>query len=264
VRQFDAQYLDETRAGMWDDSRTALDALALDSRDRVLDVGCGTGVLTRVLREEVSGTVIGLDADRRLLERLPEPVLQGDGTRLPVRDDAVDLVVCQALLINLSDPGSAIDAFARASSDLVAAIEPDNSAVTITSSVDAEAHLAQQARELYIEGVDTDVTLGGNAATLFEEAGLDVIATARYDHEQLIEPPYSEAALEGARKKVRATRIDETRRTLDAGDASPEAIDALRSAWRTMGRDVIRQMQTDEYRRREVVPFYVTVGRVPE
>ncbi|MDL0140052.1 SAM-dependent methyltransferase, partial [Halobacterium salinarum] len=38
----------------------------------------------------------------------------------------------------------------------------------------------------------------------------------------------------------------------------------LRAAWREMGRDVVAQMQAGEYVRRETVPFYVTVGRLPD
>jgi hypothetical protein len=39
-------------------------------------------------------------------------------------------------------------------------------------------------------------------------------------------------------------------------------VDALESDWRAMGRSVVEQMQAGEYRRAEVVPFHVTVGRV--
>ncbi|MUV61433.1 SAM-dependent methyltransferase, partial [Halobacterium sp. CBA1126] len=42
MRRFSADYLEETRRGMWAE-RGALDALELGSRERILDVGCGTG-----------------------------------------------------------------------------------------------------------------------------------------------------------------------------------------------------------------------------
>jgi cyclopropane fatty-acyl-phospholipid synthase-like methyltransferase len=50
VRRFSADYLRRTRRGLWT-SREALDALDLPARDRILDVGCGTGELTRILAE---------------------------------------------------------------------------------------------------------------------------------------------------------------------------------------------------------------------
>jgi len=260
VREFSAEYLRTTRAGMWDD-REALSALDLPNRERVLDVGCGTGELTAVLREEAPGTVVGLDADAELLAHVDPPVVRGDARELPFPDDAFDPVVCQALLINLPDPAAAVAEFARVSSDLVAAIEPDNSAVSISSTADAEARLAARARSLYLRGVETDVTLGA-AADVFEQAGLADVSTRRYDHVRTIEPPYSEAAVEDARRKASGDGLAADRETMLAGDATPEDVDDLREDWRAMGRTVVEQMQDGEYRRREVVPFFVTAGSI--
>jgi len=247
---------------MWDGAREALTDLALDSRERVLDVGCGTGELTAVLREETGGRVVGLDADRDLLAHAAPPTVQGDALSLPFSDDAFDLVVCQALLINLPDPTAAVREFARVSSDRVAAIEPDNGAVSVTSTADPEARLAQRARALYLSGVETDVTLGAAAADAFEDAGLADVTTRRYDHERTVEPPYSEAAVEAARRKASGAGLDDDRATMLAGDATPEDLDDLRQAWRAMGREVVEQMGANDYFRREVVPFFVTAGRV--
>ncbi len=72
-----------TRRGMWTDSREALSDLQLGECERVLDVGCGTGELTRVLREETDGTVVGLDADTDLLAAAGDPTVCGDATQLP-------------------------------------------------------------------------------------------------------------------------------------------------------------------------------------
>ncbi|WP_418771173.1 class I SAM-dependent methyltransferase [Halorientalis halophila] len=262
MRQFSAEYLEATRVGMWDDSRAALDGLALPSRERVLDVGCGTGELTRVLREESPGTVVGLDADRELLASVDSPRVQGDAVRLPFADDSFDLVVCQALLVNLPDPAAAVAEFRRVSTDLVAAIEPDNAAVSVTSSADPEARLSRRAREMYLDGVSTNAALGADAADVFEDVGLSDVRTSRYDHERRIDPPYSEQAVQAARRKASGDGLEVDRETMLAGDATPEDVDDLRAAWREMGRDVIRQMQTEDYRRREVVPFFVTIGSV--
>ena len=262
MREFSAEYLQTTRAGMWAESREALADLALDSRERVLDVGCGTGELTAVLREETDATVVGLDADRELLGHVDPPRVQGDALSLPFPDDAFDLVVCQALLINLPDPAAAVREFARVSSDRVAAIEPDNGAVSIDSTADSEAELARRAREFYLGGVETDVTLGADAADAFEAAGLADVSTRRYVHERTVEPPYSADAVEAARRKASGSGLDDDRATMLAGDATPEQLDALRQAWRSMGREVVEQMQAGDYYRRERVPFFVTVGRI--
>lgn len=265
MRTFSESYLERTREGMWADSRAALEPLALDSRERILDVGCGTGELSRVLAAECAGEVIGCDADPDLLSAAREyvPVVAGDAFQLPLDDDAVDLVVCQALLINLPEPAAAAVEFARVSSDLVAAVEPNNAAVDVDSSVDAEGHLERRARAAYIDGVDTDVALGADAREAFEEAGLEVLETRRYDHVRTVEPPYSDAALEAARRKALGAGLADDRETMLAGELTEGGYDDLRREWREMGRTVVEQMASRAYRREETVPFFVTVARVP-
>jgi ubiquinone/menaquinone biosynthesis C-methylase UbiE len=269
MRRFSEEYLSATRSGMWAD-REALADLALSTRERVLDVGAGTGELTRVLREEVGGDnrhgngggkVVAVDADPALIGAVPPPRLLGDATRLPVGDDAADLVVCQALLVNLGDPAAALAEFVRVSTDRVATIEPDNSAVTVESTVDSEPPLARRARELYLQGSAVDPALGPSGE-LFEQAGLSAVSVRRYDHVRTVEPPYSGQALESARRKASGAGIETDRETLRAAGVTAEAFDRLRGEWRAMGRQVIEQMRAGEYRRRETVPFFVTVGRV--
>lgn len=277
MRKFTAEYLRRTREGMWADSRAALADLELDSRTRVLDVGCGTGELSRVLAAEVSGgstvehghegecEVVCVDADSDLLSvaraETGLPVVGGDATRLPFADDSFDLVVCQALLVNLPAPSAAIREFARVSSDLVAAIEPDNADVSVESTVDAEAPLERRVREAYLTGVETDVALGDRVPDLFTDCGLSAVTSERYHHTKVVEPPYDEAALTDAARKASGAGIAdheaELRRVLSAA-----AYDDLRRDWRAMGRDVVSQIQREEYRRAEVVPFDVTVGHV--
>lgn len=248
---------------MWEESRDALVDLALASRESVLDVGCGTGELTRVLREECPARVVGLDADPGLLEAVTSPVVRGDATGLPFQANSFELVVCQALLINLSRPIDAVQECGRVASDAVAAIEPDNGAVTVESTVDSEQPLARRARKFYLDGVDTDVTLGNRASDVFETAGLDVVGTRRYDHVKTISPPYSHIAVEAARRKATGEGLADDRAEILASGASVAAYDSLREEWRAMGRQVIRQMQTGAYERTETVPFFVTVARIP-
>jgi SAM-dependent methyltransferase len=265
MRRFTPEYLDRTRRGMWG-SREALTDLELGSRTKVLDVGCGTGELTRVLAEEApDATVVGADADPDLLavarEETDHGYVAADALRLPFGDDAFDLVVCQALLVNLPDPGAAVREFARVSSDLVAAVEPDNADVGVASTVDAEADLEARVRAAYIRGVGTDVALGDRTRDLFASAGLSDLRSRRYHHEKRVEPPYTEADLEGARRKASGAGI--ATHEAELRDALGEAgYDDLRRDWRAMGRDVVEQMGAGEYERAEVVPFDVTVGRV--
>ena len=270
VRRFDADYLRFTRRGLWDD-RSVLAELDLPNRRRVLDVGCGTGELTRVLADETPGEVLGIDADPELLAGArdraasgsPFRVAVGDAGRLPVRTGGVDLVACQTLLINLPDPAPVLGEFRRVSSELVAAIEPDNASVAVDSTVEAEVRVERRARAAYLAGVETDVGLGP-AEDLFRAAGLVDVRTRRRDHVRTVEPPYSEQDLRAARRKASGAGLASDRDTMLAGGMTERAYDDLRAEWRAMGRDVIAAIQNDEYRREETVPFYVTVGRVPD
>lgn len=252
---------------MWADGREALADLDLRDRRVVLDVGCGTGELTRVLDAETTAdaTVVGVDADPALLavarEETGLPYVAGDATRLPVPDDAVDLVVCQALLSNLPDPSAAVREFARVSAELVAAIEPDNADVSVTSTVDAEERLEREAREAYLKGVGTDVALGGRVRDAFAAAGLVDLRTRRYVHEKWTAPPYAEPALTAAARKASGAGLADHREELVAATSASE-YDDLRRRWREMGRDVVDAIGSGDYERVERVPFDVTVGRV--
>jgi SAM-dependent methyltransferase len=246
---------------MWADSREALQPLCLERCERALDVGAGTGELTRVLREESSGEVVAVDADADLLTHVSGSIAVGDACRLSFADNSVDLAVCQALLVNLPDPGRVVREFARVASERTAVIEPDNSAVTIDSTVEAEGPLARRARELYLAGVRTEASFGA-ARGLFDRVGLSDIVVRRYDHERTVSPPYTERNIESARRKASGEGLSRDRTEVLAGGATPEEFDDLRAEWRAMGREVVTQMQNGEYRRRETVPFFVTVGQV--
>ncbi|MWV65338.1 methyltransferase domain-containing protein [Halorubrum sp. JWXQ-INN 858] len=267
MRRFSADYLERTREGMWTDGREALADLDLPGRRRVLDVGCGTGELTRVFAAEAppDATVIGVDADPALLSVAREAtslsVVAGDATRLPFPDDSFDLVACQALLINLPDPAAAVREFARVSSDLVAAVEPNNADVTVASTVPAEERLEREARRAYLDGVGTDVALGDRVQGFFDGAGLADVRVRRYVHEKRTAPPYAEAALEAAARKASGAGLADHREELRAA-VSAAAYDDLRERWREMGREVVDGMRAGEYERVERVPFDVTVGRV--
>lgn len=265
MRQFDETYLEHTREGMWQDSTAALADLDLQHRDRVLDVGCGTGEYSRVLAAAAPGLVVGCDADPELLTVAHEhvPVIMGDATRLPVPDDAFDLVTCQALLVNLPEPIVAVREFARASSDRVAVVEPDNAAVTVESTVDSEPGLARAARAAYIAGSDVDPALGADAADLFVEVGLTDVSTRRYDHVRTVEPPYEDADLRATARKANGAGLASDEASLRAV-LSADEYDDLRASWREMGREAAGQVSDLEYERIETVPFFVTTGRVPQ
>jgi ubiquinone/menaquinone biosynthesis C-methylase UbiE len=83
-----------------------LDAARLTSGERVLDVACGTGVVTRAAAERVgaSGHVVGLDLNPGMIavaRSLPVPIgasiewLEGSALDLRLEDARFDAVLCQ-------------------------------------------------------------------------------------------------------------------------------------------------------------------------
>ena len=83
--------------------------------DRVLDVGCGTGVLARAAADRVAaeGQVTGLDRNEGMLAvaRRLRPGIdwrQGDATKLPFADESYDVVVSQFALMYFPDRAAAL------------------------------------------------------------------------------------------------------------------------------------------------------------
>lgn len=85
----------------------------LSQAQRVLDVGCGTGVLTNELAGRTRGIIIGLDKDpdmlahaRRVTSRVRYE--KGDALKLPYPNAHFDIVTCHFVLLWLSDPEQAV------------------------------------------------------------------------------------------------------------------------------------------------------------
>jgi ubiquinone/menaquinone biosynthesis C-methylase UbiE len=100
-------------------ARALLDRATPRPGERVLDLACGTGIVTRRLASLVGadGAVVGLDLSADMLavaEALappPPPVIewrQGDAMDLPLADGAFDLVVCQQGLQFVPDRAAAV------------------------------------------------------------------------------------------------------------------------------------------------------------
>lgn len=74
---------------------------------RVLDVGCGTGVITEEIAARTRGRVVGLDINPdflRLREGAHAAYLLGDALRLPFAAGTFDVVFCHFVLMWLRDP----------------------------------------------------------------------------------------------------------------------------------------------------------------
>ena len=97
--------------------RAFLADVPFPSQARVLEVGCGTGVLTRVLaRWPGIGSVVGVDPAPSLLSRARELAAglagvefrEADGRSLPFEDGAFDVVVFDSALCHIPRPELAL------------------------------------------------------------------------------------------------------------------------------------------------------------
>jgi ubiquinone/menaquinone biosynthesis C-methylase UbiE len=99
----------------------------------VLDVGCGTGVITEELSQRTRGTVTGLDLDPAMIGfaagRIPDVEwIVGDAHCLPFPSESFDLVLCSFLLLWTTKPGLAVQEMARVVREggvVLAVTEPD-------------------------------------------------------------------------------------------------------------------------------------------
>jgi ubiquinone/menaquinone biosynthesis C-methylase UbiE len=88
-------------------------------RGRVLDIGCGTGLLaSRIRRELAPPAVVGCDFSRGMLreaaQRTPElPWVRGDATRLPFRDASFAAIVSTEAFHWFPDQDAALSEFLR-------------------------------------------------------------------------------------------------------------------------------------------------------
>ena len=85
----------------------------------VIDVGCGTGIVSRLVRDHAPGSaVVGVDLTHESLRRAHEAerrarLLQGDNLALPVRSGAADLVISRGVIMTTGEPRAALAELVR-------------------------------------------------------------------------------------------------------------------------------------------------------
>ncbi|MGY0232191.1 class I SAM-dependent methyltransferase [Longispora urticae] len=121
----------------------AVERLLPEGTRTLVDVACGTGIVTTRLRRPMRA-VLGVDRSWGMMElaagRLPDGVVLGDATRLPVGSARVDAVVLVWLLHLLSDAAPVLAEGARVlrgGGVLVTTVDKNEAAFSVDSDIAA-------------------------------------------------------------------------------------------------------------------------------
>jgi demethylmenaquinone methyltransferase/2-methoxy-6-polyprenyl-1,4-benzoquinol methylase len=109
--------------GRW--RRAAVEEVGANPEDRVLDVACGTGLVTAALVERWGCTAVGLDQSAAMLERARSKAsanprlaarasfVEGEAERLPFAENEFDHLTFTYLLRYVDQPGATLRELAR-------------------------------------------------------------------------------------------------------------------------------------------------------
>lgn len=159
--------------------------------DDVLDVGCGTGVLTRELTRHVrdAGSATGFDLSESMLgvarNRCPDATFkQGNATDLPFEDQRFDVVVSSFMLMFVPDPVKSLSEMRRV-------LRPGGRLViSVWQGLDnniAYRELVEATREIADDASATSMawpfTMGqsGNLQDIFGAAGIEEVTISEHD-----------------------------------------------------------------------------------
>ncbi|MDG6228976.1 MAG: methyltransferase domain-containing protein [Candidatus Thermoplasmatota archaeon] len=155
----------------------------------VLDVGCGSGIVTRDIAHLTKGKVIGIDESSDMI-RVAQKVLNryrnvsltvGKAEKLPFPDNVFDICVCNLLLMWAQHPAYVVSEMARVTKrggKVLASLEPDYGGklhYPEHAKVDSifagkaicdkggDPHIGRKLRCLFVQaGLKTEVGIGNN------------------------------------------------------------------------------------------------------
>jgi len=151
----------------------------LQNKQKILDVGCGTGAVTADIAQLAIGDVTGIDNDseklenaKRVLSNLTNvKVMKGDVLDLPFEDESFDLVVFNIVLVYIKDQQRAVNEMARVTTPggfVLATIEPDYASYIDYPDDPARPLLLESLKE-----IGADLQTGRRLKALFNTAGLE-------------------------------------------------------------------------------------------
>jgi SAM-dependent methyltransferase len=162
----------------------------------VLDVGCGSGFVTRDIARLTKGTIVAIDGDAHLLNVAKKIlddytntiICNGDAQQLPFADNTFDLVTCNLLLMWADNPQIVVNEMTRVckpNGKILASLEPDyggkihwpeNQKVDSLFAGEAirkkggDPHIGRKLRTLFVTaGLKTTIGIGNNRIWSCEE-----------------------------------------------------------------------------------------------
>jgi ubiquinone/menaquinone biosynthesis C-methylase UbiE len=170
--------------------------VGLKDAELVLDVGCGSGVVTRDIARFTKGNVVGVDGSVELIE-IAKLILKDynnvrlqvdDAHHLSFADNTFDIVTCNLMLMWADDPQQVVKEMARVTKPggkVLASLEPDyggkihwpeNKRVDMLFSGEAirkksgDPHIGRKLRQLFTQAhLNTTVGIGNNRIWSCEE-----------------------------------------------------------------------------------------------
>ena len=178
---------------------TYIDDLDLEPGARVLEVGCGTGAVTRFLagRPEVA-EVIGIDPSPVFVHRARELLAQngnltyhiGDGRRLGFADGRFDAVVLHTVLSHVPGPEQVLAEARRVVREGGRLALFDGDYATTTVALDSHDPL-QACAEACIEALVHDPWLTRKLRRLAAEAGWEIAEMRSHGYLETADPGYA-------------------------------------------------------------------------
>jgi SAM-dependent methyltransferase len=245
VDGFKSATLKHLREEWWTPEFTEFLAETLRPRpgNRILDVGCGEGhAEVNLGRLQISQIrLVGIDlVASKVMAALRETKAHNqrvwfaaaDACRLPFVDSAFDSLFCVAVLQHIADADAAVAEFARvtAQGGRIMAVEPDNRARYLFSSMPAGSHAFELAKQFFAaaaeaRGERTDDSIGPRLPMLFSRRGIETIDVRLFpvSHTRLAPP----SADEWKERRDAIERVSERFNRRDVRELGRELIHAL-------------------------------------
>lgn len=289
------------RKNMWHEDTLDKLAVWMDIRPGLtaVDIGCGLGYLGYTYWKYFGegGRYIGVDNNLGNLRDAAQASLDwafggqadfvaGSAYQLPFPDNSVDWVMCQVVLIHLTEPHNALTEMVRIlkPGGLIMCKEPDNETNTLLKHYnslpewDLDIQTLQKKVNLIIamgrkKLGQGDAGFGRRVPHALKLLGMEDIEIRNNDRVHFIEPPYDTPLKKTAIERLQKELLDNDRRekTSDyyrkqfiAGGGDIKEFDRLKKAGDDMIEIMRIQIERGEYSACGGGLFYVIKGRKPK